>query len=99
MDLDPVLLSRLQFAWVMGWHILLPAFTVGLASFIAILEGVHAATQNPGISPAFPVLAESLCDFVRDGRRDRDRHAVPIRHELEPLLGCCRKHDFAALGL
>ena len=29
MDLDPVLLSRLQFAWVIGWHILLPAFTVG----------------------------------------------------------------------
>ena len=47
MDLDPVLLSRLQFAWVVGWHILLPAFTVGLASFIAMLEGVHAATQNP----------------------------------------------------
>jgi cytochrome bd ubiquinol oxidase subunit I len=46
-DLDPVLLSRLQFAWVVGWHILLPAFTVGLASFIAMLEGVHAATQNP----------------------------------------------------
>jgi|GEM_PF-3963769 len=22
MDLDPVLLSRLQFAWVIGWHIL-----------------------------------------------------------------------------
>ena len=40
MDLDPVFLSRLQFAWVIGWHILLPAFTVGLASFIAVLEGV-----------------------------------------------------------
>jgi cytochrome bd ubiquinol oxidase subunit I len=32
MQLDPELLSRLQFAWVVGWHILLPAFTVGLAS-------------------------------------------------------------------
>lgn len=44
MDLDPVLLSRLQFAWVIGWHILMPAFTVGLASYIAILEGLHFAT-------------------------------------------------------
>ncbi|MBI1777127.1 MAG: cytochrome ubiquinol oxidase subunit I [Proteobacteria bacterium] len=44
MDLDPVLLSRLQFAWVIGWHILMPAFTVGLASYIAILEGIHFAT-------------------------------------------------------
>ena len=40
MELDPVLLSRLQFAFVIAFHILLPAFTVGLASFIALLEGI-----------------------------------------------------------
>jgi cytochrome d ubiquinol oxidase subunit I len=44
MDLDPVFLSRLQFAWVIAWHILLPAFTVGAAAFIAVLEGFHLAT-------------------------------------------------------
>jgi len=44
MDLDPVLLSRLQFLWVIAWHILMPAFTVGLASYIALLEGLHFAT-------------------------------------------------------
>ena len=44
MHLDPLLLSRLQFAWVVGWHFLLPAFTVGLASFIAVLEGLHLGT-------------------------------------------------------
>src|SRR5208282_1221552 len=44
MSLDPLLLSRLQFAWVIAWHFLLPAFTVGLASFIAVLEGLHLAT-------------------------------------------------------
>jgi cytochrome bd ubiquinol oxidase subunit I len=44
MELDPVFLSRLQFAWVIGWHILLPAFTVGAAAFIAVLEGFHLAT-------------------------------------------------------
>src|ERR1700675_1937143 len=42
--MDPVLLSRLQFAWLIGWHILMPAFTVGMASYIAILEGFHFAT-------------------------------------------------------
>ena len=40
MSLDPLFLSRLQWAWVIGWHILLPAFTVGLASYIAVLEGL-----------------------------------------------------------
>jgi cytochrome bd ubiquinol oxidase subunit I len=44
--LEPLVLSRLQWAWVIGWHILLPAFTVGLASFIALLEGLHYFTAN-----------------------------------------------------
>jgi len=47
MRLDPEFLSRIQFAWVVGWHILLPAFTVGLASFVAFLEGVYALTKRP----------------------------------------------------
>jgi cytochrome bd ubiquinol oxidase subunit I len=44
MELDPVLLSRIQFFWVVAFHILLPAFTVGLASYIAVLEGLHLFT-------------------------------------------------------
>src|SRR5579864_6511368 len=47
MHLDPEFLSRIQFAWVVGWHILLPAFTIGLASFIAFLEGAYALTRRP----------------------------------------------------
>ena len=46
MRLDAEFLSRIQFAWVVGWHILLPAFTVGLASFIALLEGAYALTKR-----------------------------------------------------
>src|ERR1700761_1679267 len=46
MHLDPLLLSRLQWTWVIAWHILLPAFTVGLASYIAVLEGLHFFTKN-----------------------------------------------------
>lgn len=45
--LDPVLLSRIQFGWVVAWHILLPAFTVGTASYIAVLEALHLVTRNP----------------------------------------------------
>lgn len=44
MTLDPVVLSRVQWAWVIAWHILLPAFTVGLASYIAVLEGLYLFT-------------------------------------------------------
>ncbi|MES1945030.1 ubiquinol oxidase subunit I, cyanide insensitive [Salinisphaera sp. PC39] len=38
MELDPLLLSRLQFAFVVSFHILFPAFTIGLASWLGMLE-------------------------------------------------------------
>ena len=47
MELDPVFLSRVQFAFVIAFHILLPAFTVGLASFIVLLEGLHLVKRDP----------------------------------------------------
>ena len=47
MEFDPVLLSRLQFAFVIAFHILLPAFTVGLSAFIAVLEGRYLFRKDP----------------------------------------------------
>src|SRR5205809_3683506 len=46
MELDPLLLSRLQFFWVVSFHILLPAFTVGLACYIAVLEGLYLRNRD-----------------------------------------------------
>ena len=37
MDLDPVLLARLQFAFTATFHIIFPSFTIGLSAFIATL--------------------------------------------------------------
>jgi cytochrome d ubiquinol oxidase subunit I len=47
MELDPVLLSRLQFAFVVTFHIIFPSFTIGLAAWLATIEGVSLATGNP----------------------------------------------------
>jgi len=46
MTLDPLILSRLQFVWVIAWHIILPALTVGLASYIAVMEGLSFLTSR-----------------------------------------------------
>ena len=46
MDLDPVALSRVQFAFTVSFHIIFPAFTIGLAAWLATLEGLHLATGN-----------------------------------------------------
>jgi len=37
-------LARFQFAFTVVWHFLFPAFTIGLASYLAVLEGLWLAT-------------------------------------------------------
>jgi cytochrome d ubiquinol oxidase subunit I len=39
-SLDAVMLARAQFAFTMSFHIIFPAFSIGLASFLAVLEGL-----------------------------------------------------------
>lgn len=47
MELDPLLISRIQFAFVVSFHAIFPVFTIGLASYIALLESLHFKTNNP----------------------------------------------------
>src|SRR5215472_8740579 len=47
MDLDPLLLSRIQFAFVISFHIIFPSFTIGLAAWLATIEGMRLATGKP----------------------------------------------------
>ncbi len=44
MEFDALFLSRLQFAFVISFHILFPAFTIGLAAFLAVCEGLWLRT-------------------------------------------------------
>ncbi|MGF7163465.1 cytochrome d ubiquinol oxidase subunit I [Rhodoligotrophos appendicifer] len=46
MDLDPVILARIQFAFTITFHIIFPSFTIGLAAWIATLEGMWLATSR-----------------------------------------------------
>lgn len=46
-SLDALLLSRIQFAFTISFHILFPAFTIGLASFLAVIEGLWLKTRKP----------------------------------------------------
>ena len=43
---DPVLLARVQFAFTISFHIIFPAFTIGLASWLAVLEWRWLKTGN-----------------------------------------------------
>lgn len=47
MELDPLVLSRIQFAFVVSFHAIFPVFTIGLASYIALLHGLYFKSGNP----------------------------------------------------
>ena len=46
MELDALLLARIQFAFTVSFHFFFPAFTIGLASFLAVLEGLWLKTDE-----------------------------------------------------
>ena len=39
-NFDPVLLARIQFAFTISFHIVFPALSIGLGSYLAVLEGL-----------------------------------------------------------
>jgi cytochrome bd-type quinol oxidase subunit 1 len=53
MDLKALLLSRLQFAFTISFHIIFPSFTIGLAAWLTVLEALHLRTGRPAYRQVF----------------------------------------------
>ena len=47
MEFDALTLARLQFAFTISFHIIFPAFSIGLASYLAVLEALWLWTGRP----------------------------------------------------
>lgn len=47
LNLEALDLARIQFAFTVSFHIIFPAITIGLASFLAVLEGLWLKSNNP----------------------------------------------------
>jgi cytochrome d ubiquinol oxidase subunit I len=45
-DLDPLILARIQFAFTVSFHIIFPTISIGLALFLAIVEGLWLKTGD-----------------------------------------------------
>src|SRR6478736_3204362 len=43
---DALLLARIQFAFTVSFHFIFPAFSIGLASYLAVLEGLWLWTKR-----------------------------------------------------
>jgi cytochrome d ubiquinol oxidase subunit I len=48
-----LILARSQFGFTVAFHIMFPAFSIGLASFLAVLEGAWLITKKPAYLDAF----------------------------------------------
>src|SRR5437588_4623928 len=47
MDITALLLSRIQFAFTITFHIIFPSFTIGLAAWLTVLETLGLSTGQP----------------------------------------------------
>jgi cytochrome d ubiquinol oxidase subunit I len=43
---DAILLARIQFAFTVSFHFIFPAFTIGLASYLAVLNALWLYTRD-----------------------------------------------------
>ena len=53
MDPTALLLSRLQFAFTVSFHIIFPSFTIGLAAWLTVLEALYLWTGRPAYRLVF----------------------------------------------
>ena len=91
MTFDALMLSRLQWAWVIAWHILLPAFTVGLDSYNrGYNRGARACISilDARSGFAFPDSGSRFRCLLCDGRSLRHHHTVSVWDTLESVHGC-----------
>ena len=77
MEFDPVLLARIQFAFTISFHIIFPAFTIGLSAFITVLLLLWLRSDNEKFHRLArfwtKIFAVSFAMGVAAARRDRWR--------------------------
>src|ERR1700755_830831 len=98
MDLDAVLLARLQFAFTITFHIIFPAFTIGLSAYIATLgvlwlktdaERYHRLMEfwNKIFPVSFAMGVVSGIVLSYQFGTNWSRFSVVVGNVLGPLLG------------
>ena len=85
-EADAVLLARAQFAFTVGFHIVLPAFTIGLASYLAVLEALWLATGRQVYRDVFQYWLKVFAIAFGMGVVSGLVHGLRVRHQLGALL-------------
>jgi cytochrome bd-type quinol oxidase subunit 2 len=83
MDTTALILSRLQFAFTISFHIIFPAFSIGLAAWLTILEALHLNTGRPAYRVLFEFWLKIFGVAFGLGVVSGVVMAFPVWHELE----------------
>jgi Cytochrome bd terminal oxidase subunit I len=105
MDLTALLLSRLQLAFTVSFHIIFPSFTIGLAAWLTVLDvrdGAYRLIPRPGDRAArLPDRGLRLCADqkpARHGPLARTTGASRLsRHRPEEDGEPLRRHRYSGL--
>jgi cytochrome d ubiquinol oxidase subunit I len=98
MELDPVMLARLQFAFTIIFHIIFPSFTIGLSAYIATLGAMwlRTGTERYHLLMRFwtKIFAVSFAMGVVSGivlsyqfGTNWSRFSVVVGNVIGPLIG------------
>lgn len=83
--LDAFHLARIQFAFTVSFHIIFPAITIGLASYLAVLEGLWLKTQTqPGAHCT--IFGRKFLPLTLVWASYPTGYGLPVWHELERFL-------------
>ncbi len=59
-NVDPILLARIQFAFTVSFHIVFPALSIGLGSYLAVLEGLWLFTGEERYIALFRIWVKAF---------------------------------------
>ncbi len=97
--LDAAVLARAQFAFTMSFHIVFPAFTIGLASYLAVLEGLWLWTGREVFINLFNYWLKIFAVTFGMGVVSGIVMSIPVRHQLVGVCGQDRSHHRPVNGL
>lgn len=80
-------LARMQFAFTVSFHIIFPAFSIGLASYLAVLNAQWLRTRDETYYTLFEYWKKDLRGRLWHGGRLRYRDVLPVWHQLVGVLG------------
>ncbi len=90
--LDAFHLARIQFAFTVSFHIIFPAITIGLASYLAVLEGLWLKSKNPTWRSLYHFWSKIFAVNFGMGVVSGLVMGLSVRHQLERFLSVRGEH-------